>query len=218
MPITAVIYDFDGTLVNSLNVVVAATNAVLVAHGKLPKPAPEIIAGMVHPTGQRIGGLLAIHDSATQAELADEFYHAAHRLCDGNAFVYDGIAAAMTDIAALAISQGVVSNNQGTLVRRLLDQLGLARHIAVAFGEEDVPAPKPDPRGLRLAVERLGVDPAACVYVGDTPGDLHTAQAAGMRCIGVAWGITSRAVLEQQRFTAVIDTPKQLAAVITNLP
>jgi phosphoglycolate phosphatase len=215
--IGAVIYDFDGTLVNSLSVVVAATNAVLVAHGKPARPAPEVIAGMVHPTGQRVGGLLGIDDPAIQADLAGAFYHAAHRLCEGNAFVYSGIAAAMAEVAGLGLPQGVLSNNQGTLVRRLLDHLDLAHHVAVAFGEEDVPAPKPDPRGVRLAAERLGHAPSTCVYVGDTPGDLHTAHAAGMRCIGVSWGITPRAVLARENFSALIDHPRELASVVAKL-
>lgn len=217
MGITAIIYDFDGTLVNSLSVVVAATNAVLIAHGKPARPAPEVIAGMVHPTGQRVGGLLGIDDAGAQAELADAFYRAAHQLCEGNAFAYGGIATAMANIAAAGIPQGVVSNNQGTLVRRLLDQFNLSRHVAVAFGEEDVPAPKPDPRGVRLAAERLGCTPSTCVYVGDTPGDLHTAHAAGMSCIGVTWGITPRAVLARENFTALIDHPRELVNAVASL-
>jgi phosphoglycolate phosphatase len=215
--IRAVLYDFDGTLVNSLGVVVAATNAVLAERGAPARPAPEIIAGMVHPTGLRIGGLLGIADAAEQRRLAAAFYAAAHRVCGEHAVVYDGIPAALAAVAATGLPQGVVSNNEGRLVRRLLDHLGLARHIGVAFGEEDVPEPKPDPRGVRLAAERLGVAARECVYIGDTPGDLHTALAAGMPCIGVAWGITPRAVLERERFTAVIDAPHQLAAAIVAL-
>lgn len=215
--IRAVIYDFDGTLVNSLGVVVAATNAVLVANGAAPRPAPEVIAGMVEPTGPRMGLLLGVTDPAGRHRLAEAFYAAAHECSVGNAFVYPGVVDALAAFAKAGTPQGVVSNNQGRLVRRLLDHLQLSAHMGVAFGEEDVPAPKPDPRGITLAAAKLGRRAAECVYVGDTPGDLHTARSAGMPCIGVAWGITAREKLEREGFAAVIDHPRELLAAVAAL-
>jgi HAD superfamily hydrolase (TIGR01509 family) len=215
--IRAILYDFDGTLVNSLAIVVAATNAVLAAHQAPARPKAEIIAGMLYPTGQRIGGLLGITDPDGQKRLTAEFGAAAHRVSAGNAFAYDGIASALAGFATAGFPQGVVSNNDGRLVRRLLADLGLAAHIAVAFGEEDMPAPKPDPRGLLLATERLGAAVDECIYIGDTSVDQRTASAVGMRCIGVAWGITPRSVLERAGFTALVDTPMELDEVIRRL-
>lgn len=196
---------------------VAATNAVLTDHGAGERPAPELIAGMVDPTGVRLGKLLGVVDQAEQKRLAEAFYTAAHRLYIDNTTVYDGVAETLAEIAATGVAQGVVSNNQGRLVRRLLDHFGLTRYLTVAWGEEDMPAPKPDPRGVRLAAERLGVEPTACVYVGDAPGDLRTARAAGMPAIGVAWGISPRSVLEREDFAAVIDHPRALTAALAGL-
>jgi len=210
--IRAVIYDHDGTLLDSLDVVVAATNAVLAAHGRPARPRAPIIAGMVHPTGQRMGYLLDETDPVRQADLAQAFYVAAHACDPGMVHVYPGIHAAVHQLAAAGIIQGVLSNNQGTLVRRWLAHAALAPHFAVMMGEEDMPAPKPDPRGLVAMMAQLGLDPAATVYVGDTVGDLHTAQAAGIACIGVTWGITPRQVLAEHDFLAVIDAPEELVA------
>lgn len=210
----AVIYDHDGTLVDSLAIVVAATNAVLGGCGVPPRPRAEVIAGMVHPTGLRMGMLLGVNGAAEQARLAAAFYDHAFALGTTHATVYDGIADLVNGLVAEGLPQGVVSNNQGRLVRRLLAHLGLGPAFGTVIGEEDMPAPKPDPRGLVACAHRLGVDPAAAVYVGDTIGDLDTAKAAGMPCIGVTWGITPRTVLEEAGFVAVVDAPADIADLI----
>ncbi len=208
----AVIYDHDGTLLDSLDIVVAATNAVLAAHGALARPRAEIIAGMVHPTAPRMGGLLGVDDPRDQAMLAAAFYVAAHACDPHQARVYPGIVAMVAQGAANGLVQGVLSNNQGILVRHLLDAHALADHFAAMHGEEDMPAPKPDPRGLANMVAQFGFAPHEVLYVGDTVGDLHTAQAAGLPCVGVAWGITARSELERHDFLAVIDKPSSLPA------
>lgn len=172
---------------------------------------------MVHPTGPRMGGLLGVADVAGQRALAEAFYEHAHRVCTEHARVYAGVSAMLVEVAGTGMPQGVVSNNQGVLVRTLVRHLELGDHLPVALGEEDVPAPKPDPRGVQLAAQRLGRAPSACIYVGDTLGDLHTAQAAGMACIGVSWGITAKSVLQSASFAAVIDHPRELPAVVARL-
>lgn len=209
----AVIYDHDGTLVDSLDIVVAATNAVLAAHGAPPRPRAEIIAGMVDPTGPRLGGLLEVGDPQRQAALAAAFYNAAHACDAHHARVYPGVAALVAQFTAMGVVQGVISNNQGTLVRRLLRAHALADYFAAMHGEEDMPAPKPDPRGLVAMVAQFGIESHEVIYVGDTVGDLHTAQAAGVPCVGVAWGITARSELERHDFLAVIDEPSALLAL-----
>lgn len=211
---SAVLYDHDGTLVDSLGVVVAATNLVLSRRGLPTRPGPEIVAAMVHPTGPRMGLHSGIADPGERRLLAEEFYAAGHEVGSAHARGYPGIAELLAAVAASGIPQGVISNNQGRLIRRLLVDLALDAHLGAVLGEEDMPAPKPDPRGLGLAAERLGIPLARCVYVGDTLGDLHTAQAAGIPCIGVGWGITAPATLAQHGFSAVVTTPGELLAAI----
>jgi phosphoglycolate phosphatase-like HAD superfamily hydrolase len=216
--IRAVLYDHDGTLVDSLALVVAATNLVLERRGLPTRPGAEIIAGMVHPTAPRMGLHAGVADPDLQRALAAEFYAAGNELADrDHATAYSGVSAMLAGFAEAGLRQAVISNNQGRLIRRLLANLGLVRHFGAVLGEEDMPAPKPDPGGLRIAALRLGVPLAACVYVGDTPGDLHTAQAAAIRCIGVTWGITARAELARHPFAALVDRPESLPAIVRSL-
>lgn len=214
MTIRAVIYDHDGTLVNSLPMVVAATNRVLVTNGFAAEPPAAVVAGMVLATGPRMSHHARTSDPSVQERLAAEFYAAARELGPVHARAYDGIPAAVATFAARGIGQAVVSNNEGAVVRIIMRHLGLAQHFGALYGEDDVAAPKPDPRGIIQAAAALGVTLDNCVFVGDSENDSDAARAAGVRSIGVTWGIHPRARMEHLGFSALIDRPEQLLSLI----
>lgn len=212
--IRGVIYDHDGTLVDSLPMVIAATNRVLVANGHPAAPPHEVVAAMVLPTAPRMGHHAQVSDPAAQARLAAEFYAAARELGPSHARAYDGFPAVVSAFAARGIGQAVVSNNEGAVVRIIMAHLGLAPHFAALYGEEDVAAPKPDPRGIIQAAAALGVALDECVFVGDSENDSEAAQAAGVRSVGVTWGIHPRARMERLGFGALVDRPEELLSLI----
>lgn len=214
MTVRAVIYDHDGTLINSLPMVVAATNRVLVANGFAEEPPAAVIAAMVLATGPRMGHHARITDALTQNRLAGEFYAAARELGPVHARSYDGIPDVVSAFASRGIGQAVVSNNEGAVVRIIMRHLGLARHFAALYGEDDVAAPKPDPRGILQAAAALGVSLDDCVFVGDSENDSDAARAAGVRSIGVTWGVHPRSRMEHLGFGALIDRPEELLSLI----
>ncbi len=211
--IRAVIYDHDGTLINSLPLVVAATNGALAEAGFATCPASDIISAMVHPTGPRMGLHAGVDDSVQQTALAAAFYRIALSLEAHHATLYDGVPDLLR---AVARPQAVVSNNQGVLIRRILIDHGVAEFFGAIYGEEDIPAPKPDGRGLLLAAHTLGIAPEHCIYVGDSSVDALAAHAACMRSVGVTWGIHSRDYMQQLRcpFTALVDRPNELLQLL----
>lgn len=207
--VAAVIYDHDGTLVDSLAVVVEATNAALRDRGLPERPAIEVVKGMAHPTIPRMGLHSGVTDPVVLEALAREFYVHMHRiphLCR----LYGGVAELVAAVAARGLPQGMVSNNSGRFITAAMNHLGLAPSFAVLLGEDDVPAPKPDHRGALLAAERCGVDPRACLFVGDSPADRDAARGAGMRSVGVTWGIHDRAEMLEMGFDVLIDHPRQV--------
>lgn len=208
--VRAVLFDHDGTLVDSLPVVVEATNAVLVERGRPPLPAEAVVAGMILPTGPRMALAGGWHGNL-ERELAEAYYAAAIRLVD-RARAYAGIAAMLAQVTARGLPMAVVSNNESRFVHVAMAATGLDRWIAERLGECDIPAPKPDPRGLLVAAARLGIPSQDCIYVGDSPVDVRAAHAAGMRCIGVCWGTHRRDELANLPFDWLIDHPDQLAA------
>ncbi|GLH71760.1 hypothetical protein GETHLI_02620 [Geothrix limicola] len=210
-PILAVMFDHDGTLVDSLPTVVSASNGVLREMGLAPASWSQIIAGMVHPTAQRLG-LLAKEESRF---IQEQMAHRYSQLALENAVLaslYPGIPKLLQALSRRDLLLGVVSNSRGAFIRSILDRLGVAPHFAVIVGEDDMPAPKPDPRGLLAALG--AIPPQRAVYVGDSSADLATARHAGMRAIGVTWGTHSRAEMESLPFDALVDTPDELAALI----
>ncbi len=212
--VQGLVWDHDGTLVDSLPVVVAATNAVLESRGLQARPAPLIVAGMVEPTAPRMGGLAGVSDPPVQADLAAAFYREAHRVGTRLARAYLGIDQVVEACASAGLQQAVLSNNQGRLVRQLMAHLHLDRRMRFLWGEEDVVAPKPDPRGMAAAAAALGVLPGACIAIGDGVGDVPAAHGAGMRIIGVTWGIHARSQMLGMGFDALVDSPRELASVL----
>jgi phosphoglycolate phosphatase len=212
--IAGVIYDHDGTLIDSLGAVVAATNRALREHGFAPAAADDIIAGMARATAPRMGWHSGVADPAAQQRLALAFYAAARVLSPRRSRPYPGIAGLVRSLARRGIRQGVVSNNEGALVRAVLAAHGLAIHFGAIRGDADVPAPKPDPRGLLQCVEALGLTPGKCLYVGDSPCDAQTARAAGMASVGVTWGIHEPSQMGGMGFTRLVDSPAEFLAMV----
>ncbi len=208
------LFDHDGTLVDSIPVIVAATNQVFAARGLPRLTADLIVPGMVLPTGERLGRHFAISDVPAQRELAQAFYAAARDLGPGLASLYPDVFDGIAELTASGLRLAVVSNNEGVFVRAVTAALGIARHFATIIGEEDMPAPKPDPRGALLAAQRLGLAPAACCFVGDSRPDAQTAAGAGMRSIGVTWGTHRREQMIDMGFTALVDDVAGLRAQI----
>ena len=211
--VAAVIYDHDGTLVDSLAVVVEATNTTLRERGFSERPALEIIKGMAYPTIPRMGLHSQVTDPEALAELAREFYVVMHRL-PHLVRAYDGVPDVITQIAALGMPQGMVSNNSGTFIRAAMAHLGLASSFTAMLGEDDCPAPKPDHRGALLAAARCGVAPETCLFIGDSPADRDAAHGAGMCAVGVTWGIHDAAEMSAMGFDVLIDHPKDLLRLI----
>jgi HAD superfamily hydrolase (TIGR01662 family) len=167
---------------------------------------------MVLPTGPRMGFHAQVADAEGQARLAAAFYDEAwHR--PQLARAYDGVPATLAELGRRGLRMGVVSNNQGRFIRAVLARLDLGGHFVCALGEEDMPAPKPDPRGAREALARLGLDAGHCAYVGDAPGDCQLARACGMAAIGVTWGIHTRDEMLAMGFDLLIDQPEALLAL-----
>ncbi|MCS6970335.1 MAG: HAD family hydrolase [Planctomycetota bacterium] len=195
--IRAVIWDFDGTLVDSPPLVAAATNAALSEAGfAVVADLAAIRAGMALPTVPRMAlhaGLPA--EDPRAKSLADAFYRHAARLVPEYARPLPEVPETVRTLQARGIPQAIVSNNQGSLIRATLAAWGLRTCFASVLGDGDLPAPKPDPRGCWMAAAACAAAPADCAYIGDSLIDRDTALAAGMLPIAVAWGTTEPARL-----------------------
>jgi HAD superfamily hydrolase (TIGR01509 family) len=110
-----------------------------------------------------------------------------------------GARPALERLAREGLVQGLVSSGDGVRVRREIEALGLGQLFAAVVCGGETLRRKPDPEPLLVALERLGVAPAECVYVGDSPEDVAMARAAGVFAVGVPGGFPNREALAASR-------------------
>ncbi|MBV1857221.1 MAG: HAD-IA family hydrolase [Nannocystaceae bacterium] len=196
----AVLFDLDGTLVDSLGDIAASTNVCLAAAG-FPTHSQDVIRGFV---GNGIGALVerALGPHATpvriESVLAAIRGHYQRHSTDRTR-PFPGITKLLQTLTERGLSLGVVSNKPHEMTVHIVRDLFPGVPFDFVTGESsDIPR-KPDPTGLLTACAALGVSPRAAVYVGDTGVDIEAARAANVRSIAVTWGFRDRAALESAR-------------------
>ncbi len=202
----AIVFDLDGTLLDSFSDLQAAVNHARVIRG-LPALDLETVKTHVGQGARHLiaGTVCPVDDPDFDVALANfRAYYGAHRV--DMTRPYPGVVEGLEALSSLAL--GVLSNKPAPLVRQILDDLGLSRHFRVAFGADSFPALKPDPRAMRGTLAALGTTPERAVMVGDTDVDIAAARAVGMRIVLVRSGLwrTVSAVPD-----AIVDRVSDLA-------
>jgi len=191
----AVIFDLDGTLVDTAPDLHAHLNELLAEHGRpgleLEAVRPMIGDGMralIERGMIASGGLPDGTDLDTMfATYLDRYTEAPLRL----GAPYEGVETTLEALARDGIACGICTNKPQVPTERLLAGLGLDRHFPVVIGGDSLAVKKPHADHIGTALERLGVAPARAVMVGDSRTDVLAAQASGVPCILVSFGYTA---------------------------
>ena len=207
----AVLFDLDGTLLDTLPGLAASVNAVLRAHGEPERSLEEVRAFV----GNGVRKLVARaakggEDRPDYTELLAEYR--AHYLAHASegSVPYPGIPELLAALRARGVKLGVVTNKDEDAARALMERF-FPGAFDVVLGGNAGRAPKPDSATPRAALESLGVSPAEALYVGDTDVDAATARGAGMDLRLCSWGFRARGDLEKLD-AMIVDTPSQLLA------
>ena len=213
-----VLFDLDGTLVDTAPDLVAVLNGLLVERGCVRIP----YAVVRNEVSNGAAGLLRLGfgDLADAAELEDlrQRFLAAYRrdVCKHSRLFID-----LDDLfeQCAAFRWGIVTNKPAAFTQPLLEQLGIADLWGSVVSGDRLPQRKPDPAPLLLAASELDVAAADCVYVGDAPRDIEAGRAAGMITVAAAFGYI-RPSEDPSSWGAdvVIRQPRELAAVLRDLP
>ncbi|ELQ16299.1 phosphoglycolate phosphatase [Xanthomonas translucens] len=184
----AVLFDLDGTLLDSAPDLLAAANALLAERGRdaltLEQLRPVVSKGSRAMLGVAFPELpAAAHDA-----LIPDFLRQYETLIGRHSQLFDGIAALLQRLEDAGCVWGIVTNKPEYLARLILPQLGCERRCAVLIGGDTLAERKPHPLPLQVAAQRLGVAPERIVYVGDDERDILAARAAGMASVAVLWG------------------------------
>ncbi len=209
MSFPVVLFDLDGTVVDSGSIILAsmrhATREVLgreYSDGELMQAVggPGLEAQMAVFAPDRVEELVRVYRDHNEP-LHDEL-----EACPG-------MEEALARLKDEGRRLGVVTAKRRVTVELAFARVPLGHLFETVVGGDETERHKPDPEPLLLAAERMGADPAQTAYVGDSPFDMRAAKAAGMHAVGVTWGrIHDRARLEAEEPDAVVDTAEELLA------
>src|SRR5690606_26644588 len=187
------IFDLDGTLIDSVGDLVASANATL-ERLRLPPQDPHTIAGFIGEGARRLveralRAAGASSDRATVDEALALFLeiYGAHLL--DTTVAYPGIEALLERLRAADVRLSVLTNKPRGFAARILDGLGLASRFGAVLGGDSLPTRKPDPAGLRRLIDDAGVPVEETLVVGDSLVDVETARNAKVAVCAVSWGL-----------------------------
>ena len=191
-PLRAVLFDLDGTLIDSLPDIAAAVNRLLGATDRPPLSDAEIrmmigdgASTLVERVFAARGGLPGPVAPLLARFLAEYEPRAAEATRP-----FPGVAKTLTTLKASGLALGVCTNKPSGATTEVLTALGLAGFFAAVIGGDETPALKPDPRHVLAVLERLGVTADRAVLVGDSINDIKAARAAGLPTVAVSFGYT----------------------------
>lgn len=223
--VEAVLFDLDGTLMDTPRAIaeqlVAAVQqvtgrrpAVVEAQDLVGRPLPVLCAMLarLEPHSALVGEVVEVYRRLYRTEVVPA----------AASLVFPGVLEGLARLRKHGVTLAVVTSKQSDSARLILEASGMAAHFTTVVGVDDTVLPKPHPDPALLALERLGVDSRAAVFVGDTAHDIGTAGAVPMRAIAVTYGVGTASGLQAlqphgiaSEFGAVVDlilsfTPHEL--------
>ncbi len=205
--VRAVVFDLDGTLLDSLPVVLECYGRTVVAFGGPNLSPGEILeAFAIGPAARMLEALIgrpigaaavASYESRLEAEI-------------GRILVYEHVADALASLST-RLPLGVFTAADTEAAELLLAATGLRTSLGPVLGADSVARPKPAPDGLIAVAERLGLSPTDVAYVGDGPADIEVARGCGALAVAASWGYLYRGDHDAD---VILQSPEQLASLV----
>jgi pyrophosphatase PpaX len=210
--IQTVLFDLDGTLIDSIRLILDSYHHTLAAHGVPPRADEDWLRGVGTPLSVQFAEWRDDLGKLEAMVATYRAYNLAHH--DRMVTVYPGVVAAIEAIRAAGRRTGLVTskNRQGAL--RGLTLVRLEAMMDVLVCADEVTNPKPHPEPVEKAVALLGADPATTVYVGDSIHDMVSGRAAGVRTAAALWGPFGREHLALATPDYWLETPADLLTLL----
>lgn len=201
-PNACLVFDLDGTLVDSVPDLTSSVNRLLAARDLAPLQVPQIVAMVGDGAQALLARVFAARGLRPDASAMDDFLadyeaHAADR-----SVPYPSVPETLRILAELGYIMAVCTNKPEQPARRVLEELDLARYFAALGGGDSYPTRKPDPGHLLAAIKAAGADPVRAVMIGDHANDIKSARGANVPAIFAAWGYGPPEMAEGAAFTA----------------
>ncbi|MDN5782178.1 MAG: phosphoglycolate phosphatase [Luteimonas sp.] len=183
-----VLFDLDGTLLDSAPDMLAAINALRSERGDVPAALDELRPHVSKGARAMLATAFPLLDAVAREALVKPFLDAYEREIGLHGRPFDGVEEMLAAIEADGARWGIVTNKPEYLARQVLPAFGWDARSAILVGGDTLAERKPHPLPLLHSAQVLGVEPSQCVYVGDDERDIIAARAAGMPSVVALWG------------------------------
>lgn len=209
-----VIFDLDGTLLNTLEDLTDSVNYALSLYNFPSRKVAEVRSFV----GNGVARLMELSipngiNNPQYEKCLAVFRHHYSMNMHNKTDAYEGIMELLEQLSKENYKIAIVSNKFDTAVKEL-NEIYFEKYIKVAIGESENISKKPAPDTVFKALEELGSTAAKSVYVGDSEVDVKTAENSGLVCVGVTWGFRDREVLEEKGADYIINKPQELLKII----
>ncbi len=212
----AVLFDLDGTLVDSAPDLAGTANDMRAARGLPPMP----YATLRRMVGAGARGMMGLAFEVVPGHehfeaLRDEFFDRYQQRLLRETRIFDDVPTLLTQLGERRLPWGIVTNKAARFGQPLIEGLRLHADSAVHVYGDTTPHAKPHPEPLLEAARRIGVEPRHCIYVGDDLRDIQAGKAAGMRTLAAAWGyLGAAAPIADWGADAIVQSPADILAWI----
>ncbi len=207
-----VLFDLDGTLIDSVDLIVDSYQHTFRVHGVPVLSRDEILAGMGTPLRVVFGNMTGDGEQVTEWIATYREFNLAHH--DEMVTAYPGAVAMVRKIKDSGHRIGLVTSKNRAGAERGLALVGLAGTMEIIIGADDVVQAKPHPEPVQKALTGLGMPADTAIFVGDSQHDIHSGRGAGAWTAGVTWGPFDRAHLEMAAPDFYCDSPEDLLRLL----
>lgn len=209
MKISAVIFDLDGTLLNTIYDIGDCLNYILKKHDLRERSYEEYVTFVCNGSKKLVERASGLSDDILVEKILGEYKEYYSKNCSARTVPYDGIRAVLHGLSEKGVKLGVYSNKPDNIVKALVNKFFPDTFIAVRGQTSDVPV-KPSPEGAFLVADEMCAPYECCLFVGDSIEDRQTAISAGMVPVNVSWGYRSKEFLLENGSELCIDSPFEL--------
>ncbi|MFN8571582.1 MAG: HAD-IA family hydrolase [Gemmatimonadaceae bacterium] len=211
-PPLTVLFDLDGTLIDSIALIIQAAHYAFDLHDG-PRPTEqEFVAGIGRPLVTQFGPYVRSPEEMATLIANYRTYQLEHH--DRLTTLYDGVEDSVVALRSAGHRLGIVTSKMEGIARRSLGHVRLDHHFEVLVGCDATERHKPDPQPVHFALERMGGVPERAVFVGDSPYDLQAGNSAGVTTIAATWGAFPRDTLLAAAPSYVAHRPQEIPDLI----
>jgi pyrophosphatase PpaX len=210
----AVLFDLDGTLIDTIDLLLACARHTF--EGRSPAPTDdEWIAGIGTPLRKQFAAFTNSDDEIQALTNRYRTYQREHH--DRLTSAFPGVLDTLDELEKRGNPMGIVTSKSNEMMDRGLEWVGIMRHMKTRIGMDNAKRHKPDPHPVQAALEELGYSPEEAVFLGDSPHDIASGNAAGVISVAALWGPFTREQLEPCHPMYYLERITDLPNLIDNL-